>query len=143
MALTTQHFSDILQFLRVRENAQRAAEQRRSTRMDVKARIIVIPVDNSAPGQQVSMLTRDVSLDGIGLLSAVPLKKGQQFIALLPRNDNETVFVMSEVLHITVVADGLFSLGCRFLQTLSRQAAHKLNDVNEADVARIRSSVLK
>ena len=69
-------------------------------------------------GDRVSVLTRDISLEGIGLLAAVPIAKGEQFIALFPRSETETVFVLCETMYVAVVADGMFTLGCRFVKVL-------------------------
>ena len=143
MVLTAQQFSEVLQFLRGREAAMKGAEKRRATRMDVKARIIIAPVSNTGCGERVGMLTRDISLDGMGLLTALPILRGQIFLALLPKSENETLFVLTEVIYCGVVADGLFSLGCRYAKVVPAQLAEKLLTAKPQDVARIRESVLK
>lgn len=143
MVLTAQQFSEALRFLRTREALVRGAEKRRATRMDVKAKLIIAPVTSSGCGQRIGMLTRDISLDGLGLLTAVPILKGQRFIALLPLSESSTLFVLSEVMYCAVAADGLFTLGCQFVKVLPPQAAEKLLTAKPADVDRIRQSVLK
>jgi hypothetical protein len=46
-------------------------------------------------------------------------------------------------MYCAVVADGMFTLGCQFIKTVSRDAAVKIQTPDEATVARIRESVLK
>lgn len=143
MVLTAQQFSEALQFLRSREALVRGAEKRRATRMDVKAKLIIAPVTSSGCGERIGMLTRDISLDGLGLLTAIPILKGHRFIALLPLSESTTLFVLSEVMYCVVAADGLFTLGCQFVKVLPQQSAEKLLTAKSADVDRIRKSVLK
>lgn len=143
MVLTAQQFSEVLRFLRGREALLRGNEKRRATRMDVKAKLIIAPVTSSGCGERIGMLTRDISLDGLGLLTAIPMLKDQRFIALLPVSDSTTLFVLTEIMYCAVVADGLFTLGCRFVKVLPAQAADKLLSAKPADVARIKQSVLK
>ena len=144
MVLNGQQFAEIVSYLRNKASAAGAgSDKRRTSRMDLKSRIVINPIREGALGPAAAVLTRDISLDGLGLLAAVPLAKGQQFIALLPRSDRDTVFILTEVVFCGVVADGMFSLGCHFMKVIPRDAALKLQSSNEAAIARIRESVLK
>ena len=142
MVLTAQQYAEIVNYLRNRLGPGAGSEKRRTTRMELRSRIICTPITDGMPGQRFSVLTRDISMDGIGLLTAIPIKQGQQFIAMLPRNDAETVFVLCDVMHCGVLADGLFSLGCRFLKLLKKDEAHKIEDHGAKDLGRIREKVL-
>jgi hypothetical protein len=143
MVLSTQHFAEVVNYLRARAGLSLGSEKRRTTRMELRAKIVVAPVVDGQCPQRINVLTRDISIEGIGLLTAVAIKDNQSFVAFLPRSDTTTVFVLSRVLHCAVVADGLFSLGCQFDKVLTPQAAEKLQNANMADVARIRESVLR
>jgi hypothetical protein len=94
-------------------------------------------------GEQVGVLTRDISLEGIGLLATVAIPNGQPFITLLPRNDRETFLVLTQSMHCAVVADGMYALGCRFVKILPKEALQKLQASNQAAIEKIRESVLK
>lgn len=144
MVLSGQQFSEVVSYLRDKVAASLAgSEKRRTSRMDLKSRIVIIPLRRGSSGDRISVLTRDISLEGIGLLAGIAVPKGQQFIALLPRSENDTVFVLCETMYCAVVADGMFTLGCRFIKVVQRDAATKLQAPDEATVARIRESVLK
>ena len=144
MVLNGQQFAEIVSYLRSKSaGPPPGSDKRRTSRMEIKSRIVITPIRDGAACPQASVLTRDISLEGVGLLAAVPLVKSQQFIALLPRNDRETFFVLCEVMFCGVVADGMFTLGCRFLKLIPAEAATKLQSSNEAAIARIRESVLK
>lgn len=143
MVLSTQHFAEVVNYLRSRAGLSLGSEKRRTTRMELRAKIVIAPVVDGHCPQRINVLTRDISIEGIGLLTAIAIKDNESFVAFLPRSDTSTVFVQTRVLHCAVVADGLFALGCQFEKVLTHQAAEKLQGPNMADVARIRESVLK
>jgi len=144
MVLSGQQFAEIVSYLRTKSAAAPAgSDKRRTSRMELKSRIVITPIRDGAACPQASVLTRDISLEGVGLLTAVPLTKGQQFIALLPKSDRVTIFVLCEVMFCGVVADGMFTLGCRFTKVIPTEAALKIQSSNDAAIARIRESVLK
>jgi hypothetical protein len=142
MVLSTQQFGLVVNYLRASGGVATGSEKRRATRMELKAKINVAPITNAVTGSRVSVLTRDISIEGVGLTTGVPMRQAQKFIALLPTSEDDTLFVLCEVLHAVVVADGIFNLGCRFNQVLSKQTAQQLQDRNQTDVARIRDSIL-
>lgn len=143
MVLSAQQFAEVINHLRARAGLSLGSEKRRATRMELKSTIVIAPIVNGSCTGRVNVMTRDISIEGVGLLTAVPLAEEQQFIALLPRSDTQTIVVLTRIMHRSVVADGMFSLGCRFLQVLTSQAAEKLQTPDPADVQRIRNSVLK
>jgi len=142
MLISAQQFAEIVNYLRNKASVSLGSEKRRTTRMELRAKVICTPINDGMPGQRFSVLTRDLSMEGIGLLTAIPIKQGQQFIAMLPRNDAETVFILCDVMHCGVVADGMFALGCRYLKVLTKDLAHKIEDAGAKDTARIREKVL-
>jgi hypothetical protein len=126
MVLTSQQFAEIIHFLRNRVVPTRGAEKRRATRIELKSQIVVVPVDHGVSGERMTAMTRDISMEGMGLLSGVAMPSGQQLVAFLPIGDGETQFVLCEVTHCGMIVDGIFTLGCRFVQVLSKQAGHLL-----------------
>ena len=143
MVLSTQQFASVINFLRANAGVSRGSEKRRATRMGLECKIKIAPVTDGRTGAPVTVLTRDLSMEGMGIMTAVALKQGQQFVALLPVSDSETLCVLTEVLHSFVVADGIYSLGCRFGQVLSKHATQQIHEGNPADAARVRDSILK
>ena len=143
MTLTSQQFAEVINYLRDRASATAGSEKRRATRMELKSKITIAPVKDGKCGERIAVLTRDLSMNGIGLLTGVALREGQQFIAALPRGENQNVFVLCNVTHCGVVADGIFSLGCQFIQALTTQAADQMQTPPSPDIVRIRESVLR
>lgn len=126
MVLTSQQFAEIIHFLRNRVIPTRGEEKRRATRIDLKSQVVVVPVDHGVSGERMTAMTRDISMEGIGLLSGVAMPSGQQLVAFLPIGGGETQFVLCEVTHCGMIVDGIFTLGCRFVQVLSKQAGQPL-----------------
>lgn len=144
MVLSGQQFAEIVGYLREKASvAPAGSEKRRASRMEIKSRLVIVPIQNGAAGEQIGVLTRDISLEGIGLLSTVAIANGQPFIALLPRSDKDTILVLTQSLYCGIVADGIFALGCRFVKVLPKETMQKLQASNQAAIERIRESVLK
>ena len=138
MLLSSQHFAEILAHLRRQSGGQK--DKRRAPRTDVRAKITILPFTAGSCGRPIAVLTRDMSMDGIGLLTTVTLGQGQQVVLRLPRNDTTTVLVLCDVRYCGLMADGLYALGCSYLRAMKPEEARE--NVNESDVERIRRSVL-
>jgi len=142
MILSNQQFEEVLGVLRTRVPPS-GSEKRRTSRMELNSQLIIMPIRDGNCPEQVSVLARDISMEGLGLLTSIPLRKGQQFVALLPRTNTETIFVISQAMYCGVVANGMFTIGCRFLKVLPAKSAEVLQRINPKEVQRVRDSVLK
>src|SRR5438270_8889156 len=98
MLLSSQHLNEIVVSLKKRSKSA-GSERRRVPRVEVRARISLGLLVEGRAGKRFSALVRDISAEGMGLLSALPLQKGQKFVALIPRNDTETIHIVCDVLH--------------------------------------------
>jgi c-di-GMP-binding flagellar brake protein YcgR len=125
MVLTNQQYGEVLNFLRSCSTSP-GAEKRRTTRVDVSARIKLVVLAKGSPARQISVCTRDISIEGVGLLSGTALQKGQSLVITLPRSDSAIEFVLGEVTYCGAVADGIYSVGCRFVKALSPSLFEKL-----------------
>ena len=114
MKLSSQHFAEILSQLRGQELSPSDRELRRSTRMQLRAKVAIRPSTGPALGPPVMTLARDISMEGIGVLTNVRLQSGETLVVTLPRNATQTVNVNCAVAFCDRVADGLYALGCRF-----------------------------
>jgi hypothetical protein len=91
----------------------------REPRLDVDARVTLIPLSGSLAAAPFDVTLRDVSAGGIGFLHGTPLGLDEQFVVLLPG----TVAVLCQVAYYQPVADGACSVGASFLRVLRRPAA--------------------
>jgi hypothetical protein len=141
--LSKQQFNRIVDALRLRPDPTLGSEKRQATRVNLGQKLVVSPVTNGVCMERITVLVGDLSIEGMGVLSGIPLRQGQKFLALLPTSETQNTPLLCEVIRCRIVANGLSSLGCRFLEALSETAAEALQAGNSAEVARIRKSVLE
>jgi hypothetical protein len=114
--------------------------------MAVTSKLVVGVLDPNSSDRitrKFSVLTRDISLAGIGLLQSVALQQQQQFVISLPRQASRPpLFFITEVQHCRPLADGLYGLGCEFVNQAPSVLAEKLLLDENNEYERIRKSVL-
>ncbi len=124
VALSTQQFADLVAGLRSETNRGRGHELRSATRIEVNCRIVIWPIlDTGKVGEAQTVLARDVSLTGLGILTSVPLEAGAQFITGLPRPRLQPLMIRYVVRHSRELSDGIHAIGGSFEQVLSRAGA--------------------
>jgi hypothetical protein len=113
LKLSAQEFAEIVNCLRARAPASSTSEMRRSTRMDVSAKVDIFPLNERAEEQR-SALARDISMEGIGLLTTVSPQVGTKLIVILSRDKAATSLILCNVMFCGSVANGIFKVGCQF-----------------------------
>ena len=114
MKLPPQLFAEILSALR-KNDSNANAEKRRTTRMAIWAKVDVFLYDGKKLGHQIAVLARDLSMEGIGVLSGVEMKREDLFVAHLPRTATHTCYLIFQAVFVGRMADGLYNVGCRFM----------------------------
>ena len=82
MQIPAQHFAEIVESFKAIEASSNASDKRRYSRFAVVAKVSVLA---HATGRAYAALTRDVSLEGLGLMQSLPMKQGEQFSVALSR----------------------------------------------------------
>ena len=98
---------------------QPANARRREPRVEVDARVTVIPLTDSLAAAPFQITLRDLSPGGIGFVHGERLALEEQFVALLPEGDG-SVAVLCQVAYYQPVAERAWSFGARFLRVLRR-----------------------
>lgn len=143
MKLSVQDFAEIVGALRGQASDLNAQEKRRAVRMTVTSKLVVGVLKDDAVGRTYSVLTRDISLAGIGLLQSIALQQGQEFVLSLPRQHGKPpLFFVTVVMHCRPLADGLYGLGCEFVRQAPLEMGQKLMRDESNEQGRIRNSVL-
>jgi hypothetical protein len=140
MSLTPQLFSQVLGRLRAPADAT-GREKRRATRCEVSGKIELAVLSKNAAAHRFFVLGRDLSMGGMGVLSSIAIAKGQPFLAILPREKIGPVYVFCEATHCGLAADGIYTIGCRFMRLISAEAFEKLQTA-AIDLTRAREAVL-
>ena len=123
-------------------------EKRRAARMEIHTTVVIIPLQGSKAGRPFTALTRDVSAVGIGMLQATSCALNEQLLVHLPRARKEPLVMLCNVMHVRMLADGLYLIGAEFVAegpppSLATSAPKSNTAASpEAEQARIRSSIL-
>jgi hypothetical protein len=114
LKLPPQQFAEILSALRGNDTDANS-EKRRTTRMSVSAKIAASLYDGKTIGRKIIVLARDISMEGVGILSGVELKRNDLFIAHFPRTQTHVSYLICQAIFVGRMADGLYNMGCRFI----------------------------
>lgn len=136
MHLSAQHFAEVVEALRRGGSAGSGHERRQITRIEAQTQLQIARYANGASAEEITVLTRDVSIGGIGLLQSSPMKSGEQIVVRLPRIDRQPLFVLSKITHCRQMADGIYGIGVQFNRLLNPDPAQ------QKAIDQIRQSIL-
>ena len=111
MELTPSQFSEVRESLIAAETTDRAAEKRKFTRLPVHGKVTLT---HHPTGQSHTALTRDLSINGMGLVQSRLAKPGDQYLATLPRVEDHPLQVLCTVVAARPLAEGLFCVHLQF-----------------------------
>lgn len=133
--LSAQHFAEVLTALRS-SSVGGGHERRQVTRIEVQAPIQISIVTDGKLAGDSTVLTRDVSIGGMGIMYTRQLPAGQQLVARLPRaNRKPPLVLLCRVTHCRQLADGIYGVGIAFVQLLE-------HDDQAAQIDHVRRSIL-
>jgi hypothetical protein len=146
--LSSQHLAEVMDAMRGAATATAGTEKRRAARMDVHTAVMIIPIVGDTAGRKFTALTRDVSAVGIGLLQATSCALNEQLLVHLPRTRKPPLVLLCNVMHVRMLADGLYLIGAEFVAE-GRPAVNPAErtqagapSAGEIELQRIRSSIL-
>lgn len=90
-------------------------ERRARRRTTVVARATVRILDGAA-NRSFSVLTRDVSASGVGLIAAAPIERGVVVQLELPHG-GQILKAEGEIRYCRAIADGMWGVGVQFRDT--------------------------
>jgi hypothetical protein len=143
MQLTAQQFSEILMSLRGSGSPTSDAEQRRFSRMNVQAKVAVASIVDGKAARCYTVLVQDISFGGISLMQSVELEHGSRLLVRLPRGEKPPLMMVAAVSRCTMLADGLFDIGAKFVVEVDANAAQQILQAAEREQQRISESILK
>jgi len=147
--LSSQHLAEVLDALRGQKQTVLGMENRRAARIEVHTTVVIVPLQGAHPGRSFTALTRDVSAVGIGMLQATCCELNEQLLVHLPRASKTPLIMLCNVMHVRMLADGLYLIGAEFVsegpsaeQLAASQSPKKSATTPDAEMQRIRSSIL-
>jgi hypothetical protein len=107
MTTLSPDYQNVLTWLELQQS-----DLRREQRVSVDAKVAVIHVDQSGVEALVSVIARDLTPEGIGLLSQTPMSVGQSFVLYL--DDAEPSRITCRVRHCRIVGQNRYHIGASF-----------------------------
>jgi hypothetical protein len=135
MQLAAQHLAEIVDAIRKVENGGAGSDKRRLKRFAVVATVTVL---SQTTGRTYKALTRDISLEGMGLIQSVPIAGDEHLLISLPGPRGVPLVAKGIVRHSRELADGVWGIGILFVAIDSRETTPQ--DPNE--IKRIASKIL-
>src|SRR3984957_8881451 len=90
LKLSPQEFGKVLEALRV-SSSHGGSDKRRFNRIAVEAKMSLASIVNGNVNRVYDAMTRDISMNGMGLLQAMIMARGETFLACLPLGKEEMV----------------------------------------------------
>jgi hypothetical protein len=125
MQLAAQHLAEIVETVKKLEAASNGSDKRRTARFCVIARVEVM---HTASKRVYTALTRDLSLEGLGLLQSWEMAKGDSFSVSLPRGKGQFVVAQCVVQHAKQLCEGIWGIGALFVTSGTQGAAPVAGD---------------
>jgi hypothetical protein len=123
LKLSPQQFGAILDSLRTSQSTG-GSDKRRFNRMEIEAKLVLINIADGHLTKAFIGLTRDISINGIGLLLHAPQPRGQTFLACLPHNHGkDELLVVCRSTFSRGLAEGIYGIGAEFSSLADGQLA--------------------
>src|SRR3954465_14292508 len=105
MQIAAQHLGEIVEAINKMESGGAASEKRSFARFVVVTKVNVMAPSN---GKTYSALTRDLSMEGLGLMQSIPMARGEQIAVSLPRGKLGSLVAQCTVMHARELAEGIW-----------------------------------
>jgi hypothetical protein len=142
MQLTNQDFAEVIEAMRGSGQPGEGFERRQSTRVTVQTAVFAAPVVGGRPGNVRTLLTRDLSLMGIGLMQATPVAETEAFIVKLPKVTKKPVFVLIKPVQCRLLAESIYAIGAQFVSVVNLPPQDAERFERPDTESRLRASVL-
>lgn len=141
MQLTPQHLAEVVDFF-LTKRTRSDAEKRRANRVEVRAKVSILPLGGNAPGEQMTVLLQDISYLGVGLLQSFSCAIETHFLIRLQRQAHQELVLMCIVRSCRELADGIFSVGAEFECPVASDMVTNIQKSWKDDLKRIQESIL-
>ena len=136
MQISAQHLAEIVEAARKQETGGGGRDKRRFVRHAVVSKVEIL---SHTLGITYAALTRDLSVEGLGLLQSLPAARGEAFSVSLPRANAGPLRVQCTVLHMRELAEGIWGIGAAFVSTSDKEGSAA---ATKAEASRIAANML-
>lgn len=139
MTLTAEQFSAIIRSLGDAVSSPRV-EKRRAARAKYRACVdVTLCAEDGTEQRRMSILLSNISLRGLGLVSHLNLRSGQQFVLHLPHEPEGALDMLCTIVYSRSRPGGLYNVGAEFNCPIGPSSVGTQSD---KQVEQIRNSIL-
>ncbi len=138
--LSTQQFAEVVEALRVEAAVSKGHERRLATRIEVHTTVQVAEFRNGVPAGDVTVLTRDISIGGIGIIQTRPLEPNEQLLVRLPRLSRTPLVMLARATFCRRLADNIYNIGLAFIREFEIKAVDP--QAHRAELRQIQQRIL-
>lgn len=147
MNLNAEQFAEALHTLQQGEGAAPAAgaehEKRRATRVSHRGRASIALGDDPRSEVSTTVVIKDLSPRGVGIVHSQRLRRGSNFVLRLSRDEGQApIAILCTVAHCRQVEKSLFTIGAEFTCVIGDGQLPSAPGRAADDLERIRRSVL-
>jgi hypothetical protein len=118
-----------------------SSDKRQATRMAIQTPFTIAGVRGNIIGNSYSVLSRDLSICGIGFFQTAPAVLGENFLACFPYG-KESLVVRCRVMFCKTLAQGLFGVGAQFEDRADTATVAQMENAIDPAERRIQSAIL-
>ena len=120
--MTAEIFEEIVASLRS-DKSRRTQEKRSLPRVGLRSSVQIYPSPTSGNvATAITVWVRDVSADGLGMVSPQPIAADALFVAEFERPGRQQLRVQYRVAHCKQLSGGLHSIGAKLVKVLPDRA---------------------
>jgi len=144
MRLSAEQFAELAASFDAARPA-RTHERRRAARLELQARLTIVPIADEQPQDPVKVTVCDFSARGIAILYHAQMVPGQQFVTQMPRKHGMGfVSLLCTVKHCRSSGPDYYRIGAEFTCVLPSGQLSNADPLEDArQMKRIRESMLE
>jgi hypothetical protein len=123
--LTAEWFSQIIATLKSDTHQTKGHEKRTEGRVGLRCQLDLIPKQGDVIGKPITVWVRDISVNGIGLVSSKPVETGIELIASFARHGMPPLAVVYKVRYARRLSGDLYSVGANLKKVVNGDVGSK------------------
>jgi hypothetical protein len=125
-------FTEVLSQMPSLLTKKELVEKRKAVRVPLEGKVSLWRVENGVSCGHRTVLSRDLSCTGIGVLGSQAMESGQQAVARLSRQGSKSLWILCRVVFSRQLADDIYGIGMELMNIVDGES--RLNP--EHDIAR-------
>ena len=122
MTLSADMFKQIVKSLKSDGPVEHSHEKREQGRVGLRSQLSIIPCEAGIAMKSHMVWVRDISANGMGLLSETEVKSGVLFAARFPRDGETPLTILYKVMYCRKMPGNIHSIGAKLDRIVAETA---------------------